>query len=185
MQIDAQVFLPIAEKAGEVCFFDTEATGTHGDYNSILVVSLKPWHGKLKTFTVKRPGQDKSLVAAARDELSKFAVWVSYYGKMFDIPLLQSRLLAHRCAPLIGKHHIDLYWHMKAHTLTSRRSQAHLLEWLATPQQKMTLSPEVWNLVLRNPREGLKTLSARCESDVEGLEAMYDRVKHLIVNVTR
>lgn len=185
MQIEAQDFLPIAEKAGEVCIVDSEATGTKGDYNSLLVVTVKPWHGKPITLSVDRPGDDRKLVKEARDLLHEFAVWVTYYGKGFDMPMLQSRLLRHNCKPLQKRHHIDMYWHLKAAALTARRSQAHLLEWLDTPQKKMTLSPELWNEVLKCPEKGLKILKARCESDCAGLEALYDRTKHLIVNITK
>lgn len=185
LQIDSQTFLPLAEKAGGVAIIDSEATGLKGDYNSLLVVTIKPYHQKPITLTATRQGDDKRLVKEARDLLHQFPVWVSYYGKGFDIPMLQSRLLHHGMKPLEKHLHIDMYYHMKAHTLTARRSQAHLLEWLGTPQQKMTLSPEVWNEVLANYEKGVKILCDRCESDTEGLEALYDRTKHLIVNVTR
>jgi len=185
MQIDAQIFLPIAERAGQVAIIDSEATGTKGDYNSLLVVTIKPLGRPPVTLSVERPGDDRSLARDARDLLHEYAVWVSYYGKGFDMPMLQSRLLRHNLKPLERRLHIDVYWHMKAHSLTARRSQAHLLEWLDTPSKKMTLSPELWNQVLKDPARGLAVLRSRCESDCEGLEALYNRTKHLIVNITR
>jgi uncharacterized protein YprB with RNaseH-like and TPR domain len=185
LQIDAQDFLPLAEKAEAVGVLDMEATGVKGDYNSLLVVTVKPYGKKPITLSVDTPGDDRKLVREARDLLHEFPLWISYYGKGFDIPMLQSRLLRHGYKPLEKKLHLDMYWHMKAHTLTARRSQAHLLEWLETPSKKMTLSAELWNEVLKNPKKGLHTLKLRCESDTIGLENLYDRTKHLIVNVTR
>ena len=175
----------MAEKSGSICFFDLESTGLKADYNSILVGSIKPYGQPAKTFSVVKPGDDKMLVRELRDELGKYTIWVTYYGKMFDIPLLQSRLLKHGMNKLEKKHHLDVYFHMRAHTLTARRSQAHLLTWLDAPEQKMTLSPEVWNQVLKSPETGLRILKARCESDVKGLEALYNKVKHLVINITR
>jgi len=184
MQIESQEFLPIVEQAGALCFFDIECTGTHGDYNSVLVVSVKPYHKRPVSFVVERAGDDRRVVRAARDELSKYLVWVSYFGSGFDVPLLQSRLLRHRANRLEKKHHIDMYYHLNSRVLTSRRSQAHRLEWLESPQHKMTLSAELWNKVLSNPR-ALRIMLARCESDCRGLEWLYDRTKHLIINVTK
>lgn len=185
MQFEAQKFLPIAEKAGAICVIDSEATGLKGDYNSLLVVTVKPLGGKPVTLTVDRPGDDKALVCAARDLIAKYSVWITFYGRGFDIPMLQTRLLYHNCKPLEKKHHIDMYYHIRAHTITARRSQAHLLEFLETPQKKMTLAPELWNVVLKNPKVGLKTLRARCESDCAGLENLYNRAKHLIAEISR
>ena len=93
MQIKAEEFLPLAERAGALCFFDLESTGTKGDYNSILCISVKPWHGKPVSFVVDGPGSDRNILAAARDELHKYTLWCGYYSKGFDAPMIQSRLL--------------------------------------------------------------------------------------------
>ncbi len=185
MQIDSQVFLPLAERAGAVCVFDIESSGTKGDYNNVLVVSIKPLRKEPVTFAVNpdRPGWDKQVVKQARDMLHNFQVWVSYYGKGFDVPMLQSRLLVHGLSPLQKQLHIDLYWHIRAHTLTARRSMAHISSWLETQNQKLTLSPTVWNL--DNPERSIRELKRRCEADCAELEDLYHRTKHLIVNITR
>jgi len=185
VQIEAQEFLKIAEQAGKVALVDIEATGLKGDYNSVLVVTVKPYGEKCITTAVDRPGDDRKLVVAARDLLHEYPLWVSYYGKGFDIPMIQTRLLRHGARPLVKALHLDLYWHLKAHIITARRSQAHYLRWMDAPSQKMDMSPEEWNLVLANPKKALVRMRQRCESDCEGLEALYDRTKHLIVNITR
>jgi len=185
MQMKAEEALPIFERANALCMFDLESTGTKGDYNSILCVSIRPWHGKPTSFVVDGPGNDRTILAAVRDELHKYACWVSYFGKGFDVPMIQSRLLVHGLKPLESRHHIDMYYVLKARVLTGRRSQAHLLEWLNAKQRKMTLSPDMWVAVLRNPKRYLPTLVKRCESDCAGLEALYDKSKHLIRELSR
>jgi len=185
LQIDAQEFFKVAEKAGGVCAFDIEASGLKGDYNTIWVVSIKPYQEEPVSFTVSptRPGLDSRVIREARDMLMDYPLWVSFYGKMFDVPLLQSRLLRHGLSPLVKRHHLDLYWVMRSHTLTARRSMAHLSRWLGTEHQKFDLSPSVWNM--ENPEKDLELLVARCEADVLETEDLYDRVKHLAANVTR
>lgn len=185
MQIKAEEFLPIAEAAGQLCFFDLESTGTKGDYNSILCVSIKPWHEKPTSFVVDGPGSDRGILADVRNELHKYALWCGYFSKGFDVPMIQSRLLVNNLKPLEKRHHLDLYFILKYRLLTGRRSQAHLLEWLNAKQRKMTLSPDLWVAVLRNPQRYLPVLKRRCESDCAGLEALYDKTKHLIGEITR
>lgn len=185
MQLDAQVGLDLAERAKAICFLDIETTGLHGDYNSVLVVAIKPWGGKVILHSVTRPGDDKEVVEAASDVLERYTIWVSYYGKMFDIPIIQTRRLLHGLPILHKKHHIDLYFHLKSHIKTGRRSQGHLLNWLKLSEQKMSVSAEEWNRVLRDPEEGLKVMRRRCASDARGLEALYKRTRHLIGEVTK
>lgn len=186
MQILAQEFLPLAEKAKAIAFVDLEATGLKGDYNSILVVTVKPYQEKPISFVVDKPGDDRNVVREARDLMHQYPLWVTYYGKYFDIPMIQTRLLNWGFKETLRKHHhIDMYWKLRDRLLTARRSQAHLLRWTKTEEKKMDLSPDEWNNVLRNPKQGLKTMVARCESDTAGLEALYEKTKHLILEITR
>lgn len=185
MQLPAQDFLSLVERAESLCSFDIESTNLKGDYGAILCVSIKPWQGKPVSFVVDKPGNDRAILADVRDALHAYDCWVSYYGKGFDVPMIQSRLLVNNLKPLVKRPHVDMYYVMKYHTLTGRRSQAHLLEWLNAKQRKMTLSPDEWVKVLANPARHLPTMRRRCESDCAGLEALYDRCKHLIQEVTR
>lgn len=184
MQIEAQTFLPIAEKAGALAFVDIEASNLKADFGTVVVVSIKPYGLKPKTFWAK-PGRDKALMKEVAAELKKYPVWITFYGKMFDVPFMNSRLLVNGLAPLPKHHHVDMYWVIKLQTALSRRNQAHLLEWLEAPSKKMSVSPNVWATMAANPGESLKTLRERCESDVEGLEAMYEKTKHLIREISR
>ena len=185
MQVDAQRYLELAEKAGTLASFDIEAIGLRGDYNSVLVVSIKPYGQKVRTFKVTKPGKDKELVAAASAELAKYDVWVGYYSKGFDIPMLNTRLLRWSLPPIPKRHHVDMYYTLKYNLLTARRSQGHLLAWLELPEEKMTVSASVWSEIIAEPDRHMPTMVKRCESDAVGLEALYKRTRHLILEVKR
>ena len=185
MQVDSQDYLSLVEKANKICFFDIEATGLRGDYNSVLVVSIKPFQGDPISFSIKQPGNDKKVVREAAEALNQFDCWVTYYGKGFDVPMLNTRLLKWNFDPLPRKHHIDLYYTAKAHLLTARRSQGHLLSWLEAPEQKMTVGADVWNQILNNTEETMKVMLERCESDVIGLQHLYARLSHLVRDIKR
>ena len=185
MRIDEQTFLRLVEQAHKLVFFDIEATGLRGDYNSVLCVSLKPYGLPAYTFSVAQPGNDQKVVLEAKEALEEYEVWCGYYSKGFDLPMLNTRLLRWHRDPIEKRPHIDMYYSLKYNLLTARKSQSHLLSWLGTPEQKMTVGAEEWNEVLANPKVHMKTMRARCESDVAGLEALYERTKHLIREVKR
>lgn len=194
MQINVQNYLRLVENAKTLCCFDIEATGLKGDYNSVLCVSIRPFGETPSTFAVRRPGNDERVVKEAKRALEQFDCWVTYYGKGFDVKMLNTRLLRWGSNPIEQRHHIDMYYSLKTHTLTAHRSQGHLLSWFAgmeesedeaTAPVKMGVSAEVWNKVLANPKKEMPKMIARCESDTEGLQALYNHGKHLIRDITR
>jgi uncharacterized protein YprB with RNaseH-like and TPR domain len=183
--LEAKDYLRLLEESNRIAFVDIEATGLRGDYNSTLVVSIKPYNGAVSSFHVAQPGNDQKLVRVVKDALEQFDCWVTYYGKGFDIPFLNTRLLRWKRPPIEKRHHIDLYFTLKYNLLTARKSQAHLLRFLDTPEQKMDMSPEEWNKVLADPEKFMPKMIKRCESDVEGLQGLYEKTKHLVRDVKK
>lgn len=184
MQLKAEEALPLLELSNKLAFVDIESANLNADFGTCVVVSVKPYNGKPVTFTAP-PGRDKQLLRDATAEMHKYQCWVTFFGRRFDVPFLNSRLLYHGLPLLEKRHHIDLWMTMKMRTHLSRRNQAHLLNWLGTPESKMSVSPNVWAEMAVKPSEKLEILRERCESDVIGLQAMYERVKHAISEVTR
>jgi uncharacterized protein YprB with RNaseH-like and TPR domain len=147
---------------------------------------MKPYGKDIITFRVNAAGNDRGVVVSAKKTLEAHQVWCGYYSKGYDIPMLNTRLLRHHFPPIEKRPHIDMYYTLKYNLLTARRSQAHLLRWLDADTQKMDVSAEEWNKIL-NDINGptMKKMVARCESDVEGLESLYKRTRHLIADIKR
>lgn len=185
VQLAAQQFLTMAEKCNNICFFDLETNGFDGDYSSLLVGSIRPFRGPVKTFTVDKVGNDAKVAAEIRDELHKYTLWVSFYGRGFDALFLQCRLLVNNLPQLEKRLHLDLYFSIKNKIKTSRHSQAHYLELLGTKNRKMTVSPNSWNDCLDRDHKNFKKMIARCESDTIGLRELYTKVRHLIIDISK
>ena len=185
MQIEVQRFLRLIEMQHSLLFVDIESTGLKGDYNSALVTALKPYGKPATVLNVKKPGYDKALVMETKAIMEGADCWVTYYGKGFDLPFLNTRLLKWGLDPIIPKPHIDLYYSLKYRLLTGRKSQGHLLAWLNTPENKMTVGADVWTMASGGNTDSIMTLRTRCESDVKGLEHLYRRTSHLIRDITR
>jgi uncharacterized protein YprB with RNaseH-like and TPR domain len=185
MNIDSKDYLRLVEHSEEICFFDIEATGLKGDYNSILVVSIKPYGKKPISLKVEQVGNDQKVVRLAKDYLESFQCWVSYYGRGFDIPMVNTRLLKWGMQPIEKRFHIDMYFTLKHKLVTSHMSQGHLCSWLKTDEQKMSVSADAWSEMAAKTSIHMPTMVKRCESDVAGLENLYNRTKHLIVEIKK
>jgi hypothetical protein len=119
------------------------------------------------------------------EELSKYHVWVTYYGKGFDVAMLNTRRLKWNLDPIItaselSRYHIDMYYILKPKTLMGRRSMAAYASFLGTPEQKMSVGQEVWSEIGFNMDKHLPTMVKRCESDCAVLEEVYKKTRHLI-----
>jgi hypothetical protein len=185
MKIDEQEYLDLIERTNQLLFVDIEATGLRGDYNSVLCVSCKPYNKKPFTFFVEQAGNDQKVVREAKKALESYPCWVTYYGKGFALPMLNTRLLKWGQLPIEKKPHIDMYFTLKYNLLTARKSQGHLLSWLETPEEKQTVSAEVWNRILHDTKGQMKEMIRRCESDTAGLEGLYKKTRHLIREIKR
>lgn len=185
MNVDPQEYLDLVEQASKIVFVDIEAIGLRGDYNSVICVSFKPYGQVAYTLAIKQVGNDERVVREAKKELERYCAWVTYYGKGFDIPMLNTRLLKWNYLPIEKRFHLDLYFSLKANLLTARKSQGHLLSWLGTPEQKVGLGASVWSELPFKMKEHLPTMIGRCESDVAGLEALYKKTRHLIKELKR
>jgi hypothetical protein len=185
MQIDPQEYLDLVEQTGKLIFVDIESTGLKGDYNTVLVVSIKPYGKKPFSFSVPKVSRDYKVVRDAKDALEMAGAWVTYYGKGFDIPMLNTRLLRHGLNPIEKRPHLDMYFTLKSNILTGRKSQSHLLSWLGTPEQKMSVSADTWADMSASFERNMPIMIRRCESDVAGLEALYRKTRHLVREITR
>jgi uncharacterized protein YprB with RNaseH-like and TPR domain len=183
MQIEAQKFLDLVEHSNSIVFFDIEASGLRGDYDAVLCASFLPFKGKPITFSVSKAGNDKPIMQDIKNRLEAADCWVTYYGKGFDVKMLNTRLLRHGLRPIEKRHHIDMYYTLKSNLLTARRSQGHLLDWLEAPTRKMSVSAEVWNKIKFDTAAEMPEMVRRCESDCRGLRDLYVRTRHLIKDI--
>ncbi len=181
MQVDVQTYLDLIEKdPNGLVFWDIEATGLRGDFNSILCVSFKPYGRAAYSLRVPAVGNDRKVVEEVKRELESYKVWATYYGKGFDVPMLQTRLLKWGQEPVEPRHHLDLYFTLKPKLLMARRAMGAMAEFLDTPQQKQHVSQNTWSEMPFELNKHMPTMVKRCESDCAVLEDVYKKTRHLI-----
>jgi uncharacterized protein YprB with RNaseH-like and TPR domain len=106
---------------GEICgcpparwaFLDTETTGLAGGAGTyaflIGVGHITPQGFRLRQFFMRDFGDEASLLHAVDDYLAAFDVLITYNGKSYDQPLLETRFcMARRRHPFDRLQHLDL-----------------------------------------------------------------------------
>ena len=185
MNVNPQDYLKLVEQTHQLASWDIEATQLNADLGSCLCASVKPYGKKPYTFRVKAVGNDVKVVRDLKDALEEYHCWLTYYGKGFDLPFINTRLLKWGYPPIDGRHHIDLFFTLKANTKMSSKGLGRFASLLGTDDQKMGVSQNVWSEMGYSLGKHMPTMVRRCESDTAVLEGLYDRTKHLIKEIKR
>ena len=96
---------------GGALYFDTETTGLGGAGSVAFLVGTCWRDGNdsiLEQVLLRQPGEERPLLERLREQIERATVLVSYNGKAFDWPLLQTRCVMNRLAPLPTRPHLDL-----------------------------------------------------------------------------
>ena len=98
---------------GEWAFLDTETTGVRGDAGTcafLVGVGRITRDGfRVRQFFMREYGEEASLLHALGRHLAPFRVMITYNGRAYDQPLLETRYRIQRCrAPFAGIEHLDL-----------------------------------------------------------------------------
>ena len=94
-------------------FLDTETTGLAGGTGTVAflvgVGRITPEGFAVRQFFMRDFGEESSQLAALAEHLSEFDVLVTYNGKSFDAPLLETRYRMNRAQPPLTRlAHVDL-----------------------------------------------------------------------------
>jgi uncharacterized protein YprB with RNaseH-like and TPR domain len=104
---------PIDAPPERWAFLDTETTGLAGGSGTVAflvgVGVISSGGFKLKQYFLREPAEEASMLARLSDDLAQFDVLVTYNGKSFDVPLLETRFsMNRRKAPFTRLKHVDL-----------------------------------------------------------------------------
>jgi uncharacterized protein YprB with RNaseH-like and TPR domain len=99
----------------EWAFLDTETTGLAGGAGTfaflIGVGRIAPDGFRVRQFFLREPGEESSVLASLAGHLQPFRVLVTYNGKAYDQPLLETRYRMARARPPFARmDHLDLLY---------------------------------------------------------------------------
>jgi uncharacterized protein len=95
------------------CFLDTETTGLAGGSGTyaflIGVGRITPQGFRVRQFFMRDYGEEASQLSALTEHLKQFEVMITYNGRTFDQPLLETRYrMARQRPPFSSLEHLDL-----------------------------------------------------------------------------
>jgi uncharacterized protein YprB with RNaseH-like and TPR domain len=104
---------PAEGTAGPLLFFDLETTGLAGGAGTYAFLVGCGWFDgtvfRVRQFVLTSFAAERALLEALANLLRRSAVLVTYNGKTFDAPLIDTRFLFHRLpGPCGGMAHVDL-----------------------------------------------------------------------------
>jgi hypothetical protein len=96
-----------------LAFLDTETTGLAGGAGTLVfLVGVGAVEGEefvLRQYFLRDPGEEEALLTALVRDLAPYAGWVTFNGRAFDLPLLETRLTLNRQRGALGQRpHLDL-----------------------------------------------------------------------------
>jgi uncharacterized protein YprB with RNaseH-like and TPR domain len=101
-----------APHPSRLAFFDIETTGLGGSGTYVVLAGLgtfEPDGYRLRQYFLADVAHERAMLTLLADDLARFEGLVTYNGKAFDVPVLESRLaMARVSTPCSALAHIDL-----------------------------------------------------------------------------
>ncbi len=167
--------------------FDFEMSNLNADFGMLLCGVIKNFRGKSQTFRLDQyPGyekdraNDKALAKDLRDALEQFDIWVSYNGRRFDVPFLNSRLLYHGLRPVEKKKHIDILYQARYKLKLHSSRLASVQEHLGLRHEKTEIKANHWMRAVAGYKPSMDYIVRHCVADVNVLEDTYEALKQFV-----
>lgn len=177
----------------DIAFWDLETTKLSGE-GRILCGCIYSWPSK-EMFTYRidtannsvRPWDDRSVVKQIRDKLNEHHLYCTWFGKGFDVPMLQSRLTKHGMKMLSRAFHIDLCFYAKGwRGLKPRNARlSTVAEFFNLSERKQDVDMEVWEMAGAGDKKSMDIIADRCRSDVRILYELYWKLLPFVSRIER
>lgn len=166
----------------KILLFDIEATGLNAAFGTILCIGSK-WHGEKQVAVPtildanKDMLSDKKLVADFAKRWNEADYVVSWYGKRYDEPMIQTKLLRHKLAPLSPKPHLDLWFTARYQFKLHNNRLAAWEQFLGTEHSKTPIDFESWLQAAHGNKAAIAEVVEHCRKDVLVLEEIFDKFR--------
>lgn len=168
----------------DIAYFDIETT--FSNWRRMLCGSIADSLGRVTTFSHNtHPGKDwlddSELVKAYCAELDKYDVIVGWNSKLFDVPVLNSRMLFHGFRPYEPRMHVDLMYKATGSSIAiGRKSLDNVSKYFGVENRKTPLDPRTWDDADHGDKEAFKKIIEHCEADVLVLRDVYAKLKPMV-----
>jgi uncharacterized protein len=193
--LDARAVAKSAADPEQWLFLDTETTGLAGGTGTYaFLVGLAWWDAgglQVEQFFMRDLDEEHSLLLELSERMSKRPVLVTFNGKSFDWPLLETRYRMTRAIPpCTPKLHLDLLhparqlWRPRLGSVRLKDLERHVLcnenralEWSRHDDIDSSLIPQMYFDYLRGgPAEPLAGVFRHNQMDLRGLAALAGKI---------
>lgn len=163
-----------------VTVFDLEATSLNGNWGRILAAGFKdlgddkittyrrdvaPWRGRNKI-------SDERMAQAIRKRLAAADILVGWNSIRYDIPLINTRLVANgdrilNVSEKNGLQHIDLMYYARGTGLNIGSSKLSNVAAFFGLGEKTPLEGEIWQLAAAGDTDAMDQVEEHCAVDVD------------------
>lgn len=173
-------------------FLDTETTGTAGGSGTYaFLVGIAWWDAgglEVEQLFMRDHGEEHALLVALSQRMAERRVLVTFNGKSFDWPLLETRYRMTRAIrPPRPRAHLDFLhparnlWRLRLGSVRLAELERHVLGWNRGADVMSELIPQMYHEFLRGgPPEPLAGIFHHNQMDLRGLAALAARVVALL-----
>jgi uncharacterized protein YprB with RNaseH-like and TPR domain len=173
-------------------FLDTETTGLAGGSGTYaFLVGLAWWDGgglEIEQFFLREYSKERSLLFALRERIAEHPVLVTFNGKSFDWPLLETRYrMSRKISVPTPRAHLDFLhparnlWRLRLGSVRLSELERHVLGWDRGADVLSGQIPQIYFDYLRGgPPERLVPVLNHNQMDLRGLAALSSRILSLL-----
>lgn len=179
------------------CTLDIETSNLNADFGFVLCAVIKPYREKHKVFRIDDYPEwidarynDKPMVEALVNYLNTFDGVITYYGRWFDIPFLNSELFAYELPGIKDMFHVDMHQVVKYNLKLHNNRLQTLIEYFNTfpvgkkhIEEKTHINALYYRKAITGDKTGIDELVKHCVKDVKALEQCYDVLKPKIRSI--
>jgi uncharacterized protein YprB with RNaseH-like and TPR domain len=184
----------LTQEKAKILLFDIETTHLKADFGTLLCFGYK-WLGASKTEVPSiadyletcnecgkwdDPANDKPLLKEIYRVLSSADMWVTYYGKGFDVKFINAKLLEHGLPVLPNIPHVDLFFTVRSNLALSRKSLANVSNYIGCTEEKTLVNGKIWKKAMVGHAGSLTYIIKHCRADVLVLEDAYLKLRPLV-----
>src|SRR5438128_7887657 len=173
-------------------FLDTETTGLAGGSGTYaFLVGIAWWEGgglEIEQFFMREYSEERALLFALRERIAKHPVLITFNGKSFDWPLLETRYrMSRKVSVPTPRAHLDFLhparnlWRLRLGSVRLSELERHVLGWDRGADLLSGLIPQIYFDYLRGgPPERLVPVLNHNQMDLRGLAALSSRILSLL-----
>lgn len=179
----------------EWLFLDTEATGLSGGSGTYpFLVGIAWWEGgglEIEQLFMREYSEERSLLFVLRERIAEHPVVVTFNGKSFDWPLLETRYrMTRKISVPTPRAHLDFLhparnlWRLRLGSVRLSELERHVLGWDRGADLLSGLIPQIYFDYLRGgPPQRLVPVLNHNQLDLRGLAALSSRILSLLSDV--